>query len=73
MPASVPAWPAWACFTAMMLAHAPYGRSETPTPALTVQLMDLARLAREARLAAYREVRDGLARRIAERFRPGKS
>ncbi|HEX4972489.1 MAG TPA: SMP-30/gluconolactonase/LRE family protein [Steroidobacteraceae bacterium] len=51
MPASVPAWPAWACFTAMMLAHAPYARSETPTPAQTVQLMDLARLAREARLA----------------------
>ncbi|HEY9219123.1 MAG TPA: low molecular weight phosphatase family protein [Phenylobacterium sp.] len=28
---------------------------------------------REARLAAYREVRDGLARRIAERFKRGES
>jgi sugar lactone lactonase YvrE len=51
MPAFVRAWPAWVCFTAMMLAHAPCARSETTTPAQTARLMDLARLAREARLA----------------------
>jgi len=44
MTALVRTWPAWVCCTAMLLAPAPYARSEN--------LMELATLAREARLAA---------------------
>ena len=51
MLAFVRAWPACACITAMMLAHASCVRSEVTPPAETARLMDFARLAREARLA----------------------